>query len=470
MIKTYRSRFVFLVAALAVIAALTLWAEQHSWRRISSLERRLTSGLLESFHLADDFQSRLQKLNNTMLHFIARREPSTWGEFQQASAALNRWIDQHDPQLNKNSKLTTERERQLVHQINDVYDDYLSAANDVFSNRQPAVVAEQAFAQLDHLERQSQRLLTLGSQLADAHRQAEEVFLDDANRALAVLRGFLMTAIIIMVVLVGVLGLAIYRDLIAPLRVRLVQSEALLKRQEKLATLGTLAAGIAHEIRNPLTSVKARLYTLGKHIKGNQAGLADANIISDEIARLERIVQDVLSFARPSEPQSIVVPADAALREVHSLIAGTLEKNGVHLVLEPAENMFVSMDVALMKQVLINLIRNAAEAIEGNGTVTLRVRSDRVALHGAERPVAILEVADTGKGIPPEVEARLFDPFFTTKKAGTGLGLSIAARIVEKHGGVLQYQTQTGRGTTFGIVLPLVTPAPDDTADANQPT
>jgi signal transduction histidine kinase len=462
MTRTYRKRFVFLVAALALMALLTLWAVQQSWEKINSLEHRLTTAFLESFRLADDIQGRLQELNNTVLRFAALREPSTWGEFQQASGALNQWIDEHDPRINADSKLTTERERLLVHQINEVYDDYLRAANDVFSNRQPAIVTEQAFVQLDHLQYQSRRLLALGRQLASAHRQAEEVFLAEANRALAALQFFLRAAVIIMVVLVGVLGMVMYRDFIAPLRVRLVRSEALLARREKLATLGTLAAGIAHEIRNPLTSIKARLYTLGKHVKGNEPGLADAAVISDEIVRLERIVQDVLSFARPSEPRLITTPAEVPLRQVHSLMQATLEKSGVRLKLEPADGLFVSIDVNLIKQVLINLVRNGAEAVEGGGTVTLRVRGDHRPLQGAVRSVAILEVADTGKGIPPEVEKRLFDPFFTTKEAGTGLGLSIAARIVEKHGGLLQYQTYAGRGTIFGIVLPVVAPAPDD--------
>ncbi|MCC6819475.1 MAG: hypothetical protein IT579_01990 [Verrucomicrobia subdivision 3 bacterium] len=467
MTKTYRSRFVFLVAALAVMAALSLWAVQQSWQRFTSLERRLTSGLLESFRLADDFQARLQQLNNTMLRFTARREPAALTEFQRASTALDHWIDQHDPLNNQDSNLTTEPERQLFGQINAAFDAYLQAATKVLSNRQPAQVTMEAFAQLDHFEQQSQRLLNLGGQLAEAHRQAQASFLTEANRALGVLRLLMIGAILVMLGLVGALGVVIYRDLIAPLRVRLVQNEALLERQEKLATLGTLAAGIAHEIRNPLTSIKARLYTLGKHIKGNPAGLADADIISDEIVRLERIVQDVLSFARPSEPQRAVVSAALPLVEVHSLMASTLEKRGVRLVLEPAEKILTSMDVALIKQVLINLIRNAAEAIQGEGTVTLRVRADRVVVQGAERAVVILEVADTGRGIAPELEKRLFDPFFTTKEAGTGLGLSIAMRIVEKNGGLLQYQTQVGRGTTFGIVLPSVRASSGEASSSN---
>ena len=98
-------------------------------------------------------------------------------------------------------------------------------------------------------------------------------------------------------------------------------------------------------------------------------------------------------------------------------------------------------------------VQNGADAVGKNGSVTLRARLDRKRLAEHETEVVILEVADTGKGIPPEVQKRLFDPFFTTKDTGTGLGLSIAARIVEKHGGALQYQTQVSHGTTFGIVL-----------------
>ena len=116
------------------------------------------------------------------------------------------------------------------------------------------------------------------------------------------------------------------------------------------------------------------------------------------------------------------------------------------------------MDLAQIKQVLINLVQNAADSITQGGTITLRARHDRKNLPQGETDVVILEVADTGDGIPPEVEKRLFDPFFTTKETGTGLGLPIAARIVEKHGGALQYQTQVNHGTTFGIVLPQATP------------
>jgi signal transduction histidine kinase len=143
------------------------------------------------------------------------------------------------------------------------------------------------------------------------------------------------------------------------------------------------------------------------------------------------------------------------LQEVQTMLEPQLASENVRLMLEPAPPLRVRADPAQLKQVLINLVKNGADSIGNDGTITLRARPGRQRLTNGEVDVAILEVADTGKGIPPEVERRLFDPFFTTKESGTGLGLSIAARIVEKHGGALQYQTQLNRGTTFGIVLPL---------------
>ena len=177
-------------------------------------------------------------------------------------------------------------------------------------------------------------------------------------------------------------------------------------------------------------------------------------LVQREITRLERIVSDFLRFARPGDPELATIPADQLLQEVQRFFAPELGKAAIRLVLDAPTAWRIRVDAAQLKQVLINLVQNAVDSIGRDGTITLRARHERRALAGAEQDVVILEVADTGKGIPPEVGRRLFDPFFTTKDHGTGLGLSIAARIVEKHRGELQYQTQVNRGTTFGIVLP----------------
>lgn len=252
------------------------------------------------------------------------------------------------------------------------------------------------------------------------------------------------------------LAVFVYHDMIAPLRSKLVETQAAVEQHEKLASLGLLAAGVAHEIRNPLTAIKAALFTQQKKFAAGSPEHSDVKVVEREIVRLERIVNDFLQFARPAEPEPVVIAADLLLMETKIFFAPQLEKNRIQLNLEPSTPTYVKVDPAQMKQVLINLVQNAAESIGQDGSITLRVRQSRKPLLNGEKSTVILEVSDTGKGIPLEAQKRLFDPFFTTKESGTGLGLSIAARIVQKHGGVLQYQTHVNRGTTFGILLPQV--------------
>jgi signal transduction histidine kinase len=447
-------RLWILIAALFLVAGGTIYGLSSAWRRVQQLEKKLTSSQIESFRLAGEVQRGLLNLNNSMLRYAMARDPQQWAHFEQASKDLDRWIDDHDPSQNPRSPLTTENERQVFKELNRAYDDYINSALVVHSNTPPALVNSGQFAQLDAFDAQAQRMRDIALRLADAHRTAEAAFLANANAFLANLRSILIASIVMLLALVAAMGWVTYRDTIAPLRTKLVHSQTLLEKQEKLATLGTLAAGIAHEIRNPLTSLKARLYTLEKHLQFLPAARKDTDIINAEISRLERIVQEVLSFARPSDPKLETMAADIAIREVQGLMSSNLESRGVQLVVESNPELLIRADSGHLKQVLINLVRNAAEAIDGAGVVTLRTRPARAPFNGQESDAVILEVADNGRGIAPEVEKRLFDPFFSTKETGTGLGLPIAARIVERHGGMLQYQTRPGHGTTFGIVLP----------------
>jgi signal transduction histidine kinase len=234
-----------------------------------------------------------------------------------------------------------------------------------------------------------------------------------------------------------------------------MKTQAMVEQNEKLASLGLLAAGLAHEIRNPLTAVKAALFTQQKKFQPGSPELADAKVVEREILRLERIVDDFLKFARPAEPEFTVIAADLLLLEAKLLLEPQLADKNIKVLQEPSAPLRVKVDPAQIKQVLINLVKNAADSIGQNGTIILRARPAKKSRSLPDGAV-VLEVADTGLGISAEAAKRLFDPFFTTKESGTGLGLSIAARIVQKHGGVLEYQTRVNEGTTFGIVLPPV--------------
>jgi signal transduction histidine kinase len=136
-----------------------------------------------------------------------------------------------------------------------------------------------------------------------------------------------------------------------------------------------------------------------------------------------------------------------------------LTARSLELEVDVAADALVRIDPNKMKQVLINLVQNAADSTEPPGKVTVRSRLGREVLQGHSKPAVMVDIVDRGRGMPPEVQKRLFDPFFTTKEKGTGLGLPISARIVETHGGVIQCQTEPGSGTTFTVVLPCPTPS-----------
>ena len=445
-------RLAAFITGIVLLVLLIGWTAHSSWRSINVSHDNLEKLQWQSFQIADHLQQKILGLNNSIYLYAAYPpHEDDWTNIASTFQELQYWLDQQEPLL------SSKKESPLLGQIYSSYKDYIASAMAVHARIYGTRRAITRVDELADFEAKSQTMLNLSFRLAQAQQDSLEEFRRKNLRSLDLLRLTLFSALALLVLAGCWLAIVVYREMISPLQVQLVESRRIAERQEKLASLGMLAAGVAHEIRNPLTAIKAWLFLRQKHLAPDSPEFADAQLIEGEINRLERIVKDFLQFARPPEPEFTVVAADRPLREIQTFLQPEFEKSKIDIVLGETPSAQIRIDPQQMKQVLINLIRNAAESIDQNGTVVLRVRLDDKRISDRAIPVVILEVSDTGKGIPPEAAKRLFDPFFTTKDHGTGLGLPIAARIIEKHLGALQYQTNPDVGTTFGIILPRVT-------------
>lgn len=441
-------RLFALVAAMLLAGAGIVFLTVKAERQAGALRTQLTRVDSESFQIADQFREFLRSLNESLYRYERSHTPPDIAAFNQSSDALNRWIDEQKP------RLTTDTEKNLMNQMDSAYDEYLAAAKKLLARLEAIGDHAATMDEYTEIRQVSQKLNSLGLELSRAHLASRNRLLTEANDTIARLRALVLASLALLFLFALALAFAVYRDLILPLRVQLVESRTLLERKEKLASLGALAAGVAHEIRNPLTAIKAALFIQQKKFRPGTPEADDARLIDREILRLERIVNDFLLFARPSDTQLTPLTADVPLREVQRLLAPPLAANKIQLLMDGADPLRIRADADQIKQLLINLVSNAAEASPPGSIVKLRARAAHRRLDGADTAVVILEVADNGKGISADVQKRLFDPFFTTKDNGTGLGLSIAAGIVQRHGGALEFQTAPGLGTTFGVVLP----------------
>jgi len=444
------------VLATIVLALVLAWAGSVTWRDLRQLHRSFDSLQTDAFHLSDHIDASIDDLNNIVHRFDLSGHSEDRAAFQKKSQDLQQWIRAHRPNI------TTPKEREWVDQIDAAITLYVSLSTKLMDERAQAGNEPRPASALEQVDNRAASVLKLCEQLRNAERTAQTEFMEASRRALAWLQELLAVqmGLLIFMVVTGVV--AVYRGVIGPLRVELGESRAHAARQEKLASLGTLAAGVAHEIRNPLTAINVRLHSLKKNLIPNSSEQEDALVIGHEIQRLERIVQEFLLFARPADPKLLTVSADSLLARIQSLFGSQLEKTSIRLSLESVPDIWVRVDPHQMEQVLINLVRNAAESMDRGGTISLRARDGTSRLNGRTCPVVMLEVSDTGVGIPPEVRKRMFDPFFTTKEEGTGLGLAIAARIVEKHGGSIECRSEVKRGTTFVIMLPHTKPETGD--------
>ena len=218
-----------------------------------------------------------------------------------------------------------------------------------------------------------------------------------------------------------------------------------LRRAERLKTLGEMAAGMAHEVKNPLAAIRSSAQIITERVSGKEAQLA--SIIMSEVDRLNRVVNEFLDYARPAPLKRESVLLSGLLDSCLELLAPVIKQAGVGVKRVYAENEHkVNADPNQLRQVFLNLILNAVQAMHLGGEVTPELRQEggftRVSVH------------DSGPGIPPDKLRQVFEPFYSTKPGGTGLGLPIAQRIVSEHGGRLVIESKPGEGTTATVTLP----------------
>jgi len=226
------------------------------------------------------------------------------------------------------------------------------------------------------------------------------------------------------------------------------QLQAELIQAAKMSSLGRLAAGVAHELNNPLGGIMLYSDLLLESMPPDAPERRNVEKIAQQTARCRRIVQDLLDFARPAKATCRPVDVNAVLRATLNIVEGQELFHNIKVRWDLAEGLPVLLgDRDQLRQAFLNVVLNAVEAMDGTGTLSISTRP-------GERPGTVqVTISDTGKGIPEEHLDKLFEPFFTTKEGGTGLGLPITYGIVERHGGSMRVESQPGKGTSFHICL-----------------
>ena len=222
---------------------------------------------------------------------------------------------------------------------------------------------------------------------------------------------------------------------------------------EKMATLGRLATGVAHEIRNPLTSIKMRLFSLDREFEEESSQKEDIQVIREEVDRLEDIVKNFLQFARPPEVKLEPTSISEVINGVTDFLLPKFESQDINIQYNSSDdNVMVLADKDQLRQVLMNILLNACDALPDGGDINLT--HERII--EKELKMVRVKIGNSGPSIPLDDAANVFEPFFSTRDEGTGLGLSIAKRIVESHGGTIKLdEPQEGEGVSFSMTLPV---------------
>ncbi len=246
----------------------------------------------------------------------------------------------------------------------------------------------------------------------------------------------------------------LFRDL-----TNLINFRRQMERMERLATLGEVSAGIAHEIRNPLAGIKTSAQVLEESFSPNDFRAQLVSRIVKEIDRSNELLKKFFKFAKPSRPQQEFVDIEKIIEGVHLLLVSRMKKKKIKFKSEYMPELpKVFVDESQLEQVIVNLMLNAMDSIDSSGEINVKTNlteMSSVSDKSNEKEMVLVQIMDTGKGIKDEIIEKIFNPFFTTKNEGIGMGLAISSRLVEENGGRLEVKSEIKKGANFLLYLPI---------------
>jgi len=478
-----RKRIYLVLAALVLITfmggVVMIWYTY----RIDDLIEAVADQNMKALETAEDLQIALANQKGFVSYYFLDNNPDWLRQ-------LRVYQERFDRQLNAAQSLaTTLDQKQILRQIAAEYAQYVDSRDKVISfyKRGESIagatlheeVRERFFTILNLCE----RFKAVNVQnIADARRESRA----EARR----LRSIAVVAILVNFALALVMATIVVKEILGPIRklIQAVTHEDVISKREnaikvlshrvydllehmdstqselqksrenllqakKLAVVGKLAAGMAHSIRNPFTSVKMRLFSLERTLALSDAQQEDFDVISEEIRHIDTIVQNFLEFSRPPKLVMQYLSPSTVVDTVMQLLSHRLKSYDVAVEIDRNGALpEVEADPDQLKEVLVNLVINACEALGKGG----KIRIEELVSRGPEgKREALIRVCDSGPGIPAALHEKVFEPFFTTREEGTGLGMSIAQRIVNEHKGWIDIAETEGGGTTVIVTLPV---------------
>ncbi len=450
--------------------------------RIHGLLTTVVDGDVRALEVAQELESSLTTQKGLLTYYFLDGDSAWLRSLQEHNARFEEWLKR------ARETATNGAQREILNEIDGRYIRYCHARDEVIE-RYGKGDREGGLALHKGLRQQFLAIHDLCVRYKDLHKTSIALARTDLSREV---RSLSLLAIMGMIAALGLGGLLVYIlifQVLGPLRrmaletdpsikagrvddevraigqrvrsliedvdqtqTELQQSREHLVQSEKLAMVGKLAAGVAHSIRNPLTSVKMRLFSLARSLQLSPSEKEDMDVISDEIRHLDTIVRNFLEFSRrPKLKIQSVSPSDVVDMAIQ-LLRHRLESYGVEVELYRQRRLpDIEADPEQLKEVLVNLLVNACDAMGEGGKIVIREEEGMTEPMGH---VVVIRVSDNGPGVPEEIKDKIFQPFFSTKEEGTGLGLSIAERIIEDHDGCLSLRSKEGKGATFIITLP----------------